>query len=511
MTAATPAPLTLREARKPWAPARTLAHVLAVAVLALTPPLVAQLPQGERAFRRGDRAAARAAYERVLATDSLNVTALYRVAVLDSWDGEFDRSLGRFARLRRLAPGDQDIMVSQATVLAWAGRRQAAEALFDSVLARSPQRADALAGRARVVAWQHDLGRAEELWRAALELHPDDPELLIGLAQTLYWRGRPGLARAFAARARSLAPRDPVALELDRSLRAALRPQLETSVDGVGDSEGNDFVAQEATYTASLGGDRRGTLWGGWRRVSPGDATSYGASGEVVTAVGGDVVVHAGMGVRRLVGRTRPATTPLTARLGLGLRLARYATARIGYERAPFDETAALIDSGFVIDALETGVDLSPSPDWSITGSAGGAWLSDGNRRYTGSATVLARVLPGLQLGPAGRILAYQPNHAPGYFAPDRFSVLEAQLAYALQRARWGVRAEGGLGSLQVARGEQWQTEWHLQLTLSRGWGPDNELALVGSITNSAAPTTGIVPLPGYRGHSLGLRFQQGL
>jgi tetratricopeptide (TPR) repeat protein len=482
---------------------------LALTTVALVPSLAAQLPQGEAAFRRGDRPAARAAYERVLARDSLNVTALYRLALLDSWDGNLARSLERFARARRLSPGDEDIMVSQATVLAWAGRQQTAERLYDSILARSPRRSDALAGRARVVAWHHDFGRAEELWRAALDLHPDDPELLIGLAQTLYWRGRPALARAFLARARSLAPRDPAVLELDRSVRAALRPQLQTSFDGVNDNESNDFVAQEATYAASLGGDRRGTLEAGWRRVSPGDATSYGASGEVAAALGGDVVLHGGLGVRRLEGQLRRATTPLTGQLGLGVRPARYATVTIGYERAPFDETAALIASGFVIDALEAGLDASPTSDWSITASGGAAWVSDGNRRYSGTATVLARLLPGLQFGPAARILAYQPNHAPGYFAPDRFSVLEGQLTYGWQRARWGVRAEGGLGALQAAVAAGWQTEWHLRLTLSRGWGADDELALVGSITNSASP--GIAQIPGYRSRSLSLRLQQGL
>src|SRR2546422_4348912 len=50
------------------------------------PPLAAQLPAADEAFRKGDYAAARAGYERVLTTDSLNARALYRLAILDSWD-----------------------------------------------------------------------------------------------------------------------------------------------------------------------------------------------------------------------------------------------------------------------------------------------------------------------------------------------------------------------------------------------------------------------------------------
>src|SRR5439155_2452546 len=173
---------------------------------------------------RGHYAAARAAYTRVLAGDSSNERALYRLAILDSWDGKLIRSLAGFGRLRRIDPRDPDIMVSHAQVLAWAGKTAASEALYDSVLVRFPDRADALAGRARAIAWSGDLDRAEELWRRALERHADNPELLIGLAQTLYWKGQPGLAETYAVRARAVAPEDRTARDLERVVRAALRP-----------------------------------------------------------------------------------------------------------------------------------------------------------------------------------------------------------------------------------------------------------------------------------------------
>src|SRR3989442_3315530 len=51
-----------------------------------------------RSFQRGDYAAARASYERVLAADSSNERAMYRLAILDSWDGKLVRSLARIAR-----------------------------------------------------------------------------------------------------------------------------------------------------------------------------------------------------------------------------------------------------------------------------------------------------------------------------------------------------------------------------------------------------------------------------
>ena len=486
----------------------------AVAAVALLVPLHAQLPQADAAFKRGDYRGARAAYERVLAADSTNVRALHQLAILDSWSGKLARSLERLGRLRRLVPADQDIMVDQARVLAWAGRTQASEALYDSVLARSPGRTDALAGRARAVAWRGDLARAERLWREALTLHPDDAELLIGLAQTLYWKGQPGLAEAYAARARALAPGDRAALELQRALRAALRPELVTSSDGAGDSDDNAFVALDGSYTTSLGSDVRGTLAAGWRHATdPFRAgASYGARGVAVAALGRGAVLRAGAGVRRLEPEGGAATTPLTAELGLGIRPGRYAAAGIGYSRTAFDETALLIDSGFVIDAVDATLDVSPSPHWSVSAGGGVAWLSDGNRRASAVLAVLGRAAPGLQLGPFARVLSYDTTPGHGYFAPDRFTVLEARAIYDWRRDRWGVRADGGAGTQQVFKGAARQLAWHVGVSLTRGWGANNEIALVGALTNSAGATaTSGTRTEEFRYRTLALRFRQGL
>jgi tetratricopeptide (TPR) repeat protein len=477
-------------------------------------PLAAQVRDGDAAFARGDARAARDAYERALKADSTNARALYQLGVLDSWDGKLDRALARFARLRRLHPADVDVMVAAAQVLAWADRTAAATALYDSVLARSPQRTDALAGRARTVAWSGDLARAEQLWRDALAQHPDVPELLIGLAQTLSWEGQPALGEAYAARARQLAPQDRTALELERDLRAAIRPEVRTSFDGAIDSDKNGFVAQEASYTAPVSAAVRGTVRAGWRRASL-DATmtgaSFGVAGQATATLRGNVVVQAGIGVRRLAPDTGAGLTALTLGLGLRLRPARYIAAGIGYSRAPFDETALLIRNGFMIDAVDASVEISPSPRWSVSLGGGGAWFSDSNRRYSAVGAVLARVLPGLQLGPFARVMGYHTNPGHGYFAPIRFYVIEGRAIAVWRRARWAVRADGGVGSQQVDTSAAPQVEWHLGLALSRGWGANNEVALQGVLTNSATVASGKTPTEGFRYRALQLRFQQGL
>lgn len=188
--------------------------------LALAPRAVAQLPEAEDAFARGDLRVARALYDSALALDSLNPRALYRLAILDSWDGKLKRSLARFALLRRIEPLEVDEMVAHARVLSWDGQIKWAAALYDSVLAIDSTRTDAIAGHARMVAWGGDLTRAERLWRESLVRYPDDPEILVGLGQTLEWLGEPDLAELYVARARQLAPSDRNARELLSQVRA---------------------------------------------------------------------------------------------------------------------------------------------------------------------------------------------------------------------------------------------------------------------------------------------------
>ena len=495
-----------------------LARAACVLALMSSPPLLrAQLPTADSAFGKGDYAAARAGYERVLVLDSLNEPALYRLAILDSWDGKLVCSLVRFTRLRRVDPRDPDIMVTHAQVLAWAGKTAASVALYDSVLARFPDRADALGGRARAIAWSGDLDRAEELWRKALERHPDDAELLIGLAQTLYWNGHPELAEAYAARARAVAPEDRTARDLERMVRAAVRPEVSTSVDGASDSDENQFVAQQATVTTSLAPNLRGTLRAGWRHATDpvGSGNSYGAGGYGIWSLGHGAVMRAGLGVRRVQPDVGPANTPLTAELGLGLHPARYTALSVAYSRTPFDETAGLMRQGLTVDAFDFSFEVSPGAGWSVSGGGGGAWVSDGNSRYSAVGAVLGRVVKGLQIGPFVRVMGYRLPAIGLYFTPKRFLVIEGRAVYQWQRNRWGLRADGGLGSQQVQAYQQppapYQTEWHGAVSLSRGWGANNEVALVGAITNSAGASNANVTSGPFRYRTLGLRFSQGL
>ena len=476
----------------------------------MTPGAVlAQLPEAEAAFARGDYRAARAAYEQALGRDSLNVRALYRLAILDSWDGELQRSLRRFERLRRLEPRDGDIMVAHARVLAWAGRTRESETLYDSVLALAPGRADALAGRARVVAWAGDLDRAERLWRDALARHPDDPEILVGLAQTLLWTGQAALAETYVTRARQLVPEDRAARDLLDLIRAAVRPEVTTGVDYARDSDANATLVHRASFSGSVGSWRVG-LRGSWRRAQdPARALwSYGAGGHAIVPLGRGAVLRAGLGAQRLQREAAGPEIIVTGDVGLGLRPSRFASLSIAYSRSAFDETARLIDSAFHVDAVDASFDLAGAQGLSVSVGGGGARLSDGNHRYAGVAAVMQRLGRGVELGVFLRVLGYsEPNPGRGYFAPDRFTVLETRATYTWRRSGWGLRLDGGFGGQQVGTDADLQSEWHTGLSWSRSWGAASELALVGAWTNSAASSvTGA-----FRFWSVGLRLRQGL
>jgi len=131
------------------------------------------------------------------------------------------------------------------------------------------------------------------LWREALAAHPDAPELLIGFGTDAVLERRTGTRRGVRRSGRApLAPEDRTARQLERSLRMALRPDLVSSSDGGRDSDDNDFVALNGSYSVPLGPRVRATLHSGWRgRPNPARVgASYGADARAVVGLGRSTV-----------------------------------------------------------------------------------------------------------------------------------------------------------------------------------------------------------------------------
>jgi tetratricopeptide (TPR) repeat protein len=495
---------------------RTAVAILSV-LLAMARPAAAQLPAADGAFDRGDYRLARQLYDSVLRTDSLNPRALYRLAVLDSWDGKLDLALAHFVKLRRVQAADPAIMAEHAKVLSWARFFRWSAALYDSVLVLAPDRRDAQVGRARAVAWDGDLVRAERLWREALKAHPDDPDILIGLAQTLSWEGQTFLADAFATRAREVAPNDPTARELFARLRAANRgPVLSLSSDGAGDKYDNGFVLFTGAFTASLRPDLRGTLQAAWRYNEDGVpsgaariARSGGLEGSIVKSLPSGASLRGGLGVRRLGGDT--TRTRLTAMLGGAVGVAQTTSINVAYRHYPFDETAALTQSGLVWDEVQANAEISPQATFGLSAVANAAWLSDGNRRLIGSGGVMVGVAKRLRAGVYARVMGWSRDDLGQnlYFSPGLFTLGEARASYVWWRGGWWMRGTAGLGAQHI-KSRATQGEWHGDLTVAYNWRYVDEVAFVATFTNSAEARTTTGTTPTYRYWSIGLRYQRG-
>jgi len=159
--------------------------------------------------------------------------------------------------------------------------------------------------------------------------------------------------------------------DLERVVRAALRPEIATNLDGANDSDNNDFVSQEGTVTGSLGDDLRGTL-----RVAGGVPPTPASRHELWRWRVGDRGPRKRGGAARRAGVRRIApdtvsSTPLTAELGIGLRPGRYTAVSFAYTRSAFDETVGLMRQGLTVDAGDLSLDLSPAPAGPSLGVAG--------------------------------------------------------------------------------------------------------------------------------------------
>jgi hypothetical protein len=314
-------------------------------------------------------------------------------------------------------------------------------------------------------------------------------------------------------RARAVAPEDASARDLERILRAAVRPDAGTSFTGAGDSDHETFYYQDLWIAGPIAGDARGTLTAGWRRATDDSHadpnTSYGVSGLLTVPVTPRLGARAGLGVRQLQSDSGNHT-PVAAQVGMSWQPAGFAALGLGYSRASFDETATLIVHGFTTQNVDFSFDLDPKPTLSISGGAGATWFSDsGNRRLSGVLAVLAGLGHGVSAGVYGRMMGYRvAGH--GYFAPGRFSVAEARVIYNLRRGHWGLRTDGGLGGQQIIpigfSTGAWPSEWHLTAVLSHSWN-GGEVTLEGLLTNSAGAST----VGAFRYHSLTLGFHQGL
>jgi tetratricopeptide (TPR) repeat protein len=453
-------------------------------------PLAAQQREGDEAWNHGRHEEARAAYERVLATDSTAFRANLRIGVMLSWQGKHDSALVFIARARHSEPADLEARLIEAKIMAWRGRHADALVRYDSVLAEHPGLIEAELGRARTSAWRGDLSGAERGYRAVLAADPRNPDALAGLGYIYHWQGREGPAGRMANTALAVDSTHQAGRELRDVVRSVVRPSTEVSANWSNDSDRNTTFWQTLGASAPLAPGFRGFGNLGALEASDPvrDASRVGGEAGLSWAVA-DLQLTAAAGARRLSPDTAAPRTAATYRGRASWRPVPRFGVSLGYARAPFDEIASLMERDLDLESVDAGLDATLARGLSIYGGGSGVWFSDGNHRTSAGAGVTQSLSKRFFVGAYGRTLAYE-RRGLGYFSPDRFRLLEGLAGYNLEDGQWDGRFSGGLGAQQIGRASVAQSEWHLEARIGRQWGVGNRLDVFGAVTNSAVSST---------------------
>ncbi len=513
-----------------------------MALLALTASrLPAQQQQGDGAWNRGRFAEAQAAYQRVLTEDPNAVRANLRLGMMLSWRERFDSALVFVNRARAAEPADPEMRLIEARILAmagrhgdalarydsllrehpdsreaalgrgrvlsWAGRLKEAMATYDSILARHPDEDEAAVAGAQASAWRGDMRSADRRYRAVLQRNPGNVDALVGLGYVLHWQGRSGAAERQGRAALAVDSTSRPAKELLHEARTANSSTVETATTWSNDSDDN--TAWWQTVAASVpvtDGIRALGSAGALRAGDPvRDGTRVGGEAGFTVALG-RAQLAGSAGARRLGPEDGEMRTAATYRGKLAYRPVPTLGLGLGYSRAPFDETALLIERGLDLESIEGGADLALTRWLSASAGGGMTWLSDGNGRSSAILGVTGTLRRRFFLGALGRTLSYD-RRGSGYFSPDRFSLLEAVGGYKLASGMWDGRFSGGLGAQQVGQLGDRQSEWHLEARLGRRWGTGNRVEAFGLVTNSAVTSTN----GAFRYRSAGVSIRLGL
>jgi tetratricopeptide (TPR) repeat protein len=453
-------------------------------------PLAAQQRDGDEAWNAGRYEEARAAYERVLAEDPAAFRANFRVGILLSWEGKLDSSLVLLSRARTAAPGDTELRLTQARVLAWHQRYRQAIAAYDSLLAEQPALEPAAVGRAEALSWWGRRREAEREYGSVLARNPRNVDALVGLGYLYHWQGREGPAARLVRTALAIDSTHASLQKLDREVRTATRSTVETGASWSNDSDHNTAFWQTVGGNARLSDAIRAFGSAGLAETSDPtrDATRVGGEAGLTWAMG-SVQLTGAAGARRLDPDSSDSRTAATYRGRASYRPVPAFGVSAGYFRVPFDETANLIDRELDLESLEAGFDASLGGGLSVFGGASAAWVSDSNQRTGGIAQILQTIHRRFFVGAFGRTLSYD-RKGTGYFSPDRFRLLEALTGYSIESGTWDGRLSGGLGAQQVGRDGDAQSEWHLEARIGRRWGIANRMELFGLVTNSAVSST---------------------
>jgi YaiO family outer membrane protein len=181
---------------------------------ALTPPAAApalsdldqHLADARSARQTGQLGVARGHLRAALTLDPLRPDVLHSLAMTEAYDKNYSEALDLLDVAQALVPGDVDIVLDRARVMAWSGHVAEAATVVDGVLAEHDADAEAWDLRARLHWYLAQPIAAEAAARRAVGLDPLSADFKLTLAEALAAQGQ---FIAAADLAREVAPERP--------------------------------------------------------------------------------------------------------------------------------------------------------------------------------------------------------------------------------------------------------------------------------------------------------------
>ena len=157
---------------------------------------VVQAEVGRLLLTKGDRAGARATFERVLATDPLQVSALEGLTQLDVEQKKIGPAHARIDAAAAAGPKNPGLQVVAARAYVMLGDNNAAERSLKLALATDPNKLDAYDLLARLYVSEHKLPEATVEFGKQAELRPKDVSAQTAVAILLELQHKPDEAKA---------------------------------------------------------------------------------------------------------------------------------------------------------------------------------------------------------------------------------------------------------------------------------------------------------------------------
>lgn len=392
----------------------------------------ARLARADSAYDAGDREHARERYAEVLALDSAQSRAVFRLAQLEP---SAPRALAFYRRYVTLEPSDPWGHMAEGDALARMGRWREGLAAYDRAAALAPAERDVTIGRARLLDRAGRAGDAAAVLRAWTAQHADDGGAWDALGRTLARSGRPRAAADAYGHAASLGvPGAATRLEAARAQSAFVAEPLAGSQR---DSDGNATNRLGVLAGAMVADGTR--LGGGVQRVTIRDDLDKVSGTDVFASLSARpspaVRVEAQAGATLFGAPVLAGAAPWRApRADVRLRL-----------RAPLEgpslelraQHGALGYSPTLVANRVTRTEARATAEVPLgalrlrgAGRAGRVEATgEGANARTGYDAALVAPLGGrVQLSGQYRVLGFQRASLAGYFAPRRAETVEGGL-----------------------------------------------------------------------------------